>query len=330
MKGVGVLMPVSCLPSGKFSDGYKFVDWLSKNKYDFWQVLPLNPRDHLGSPYNSSDLTAIDKGYGSINEWFDLKRYSNAKGIKIIGDLPFFCSKNSVEVKKFPKYFDLKHTSGTPPDYYAKRGQRWGHPQYNWEELEKDSFKLFIDRFKWAIKVYDFVRLDHFRGYEAVFVYPDKKWVKVPGEKLFSEASKVFKKLPFIAEDLGVITSKVENLRKKFGFLGNRVIQFGISAETDIVYYTSTHDSQTLKGCYGKKSPVYMKKVLCSKAAIKIIPMWDVLGLKNLARLNRPGTKKDNWCLRLDTPFDDLKAEISSLTGADRSNLRRWRQMVLV
>lgn len=298
-----MLMPVSCLPNGKFAPhGKKFVDWLVKNNYDFWQVLPLNPRDYLGSPYNTVELTRIDDKYGTNKEWFALKKYANDQGIKIIGDLPFFAAPDSVEVKKFPQYFDFKHQSGTPPDFYSKRGQRWGHPQYNWRELEKDNFKLFIDRFRWAMAMYDLVRLDHFRGYEAVWIYPDKKWVRVPGEKLFLQAKKVLKKLPFIAEDLGVITPGVENLRKKFGFFGNRVIQFGESDEQDIVYYTSTHDSQTLKGCYGKKSPVYMKKVLCSKAAMKIIPMWDILGLNNLARLNRPGTKKDNWGLRLDTP----------------------------
>ncbi len=296
MNGIGVLMPVSCLPNGKFAPyGRKFVDWLVKNNYNFWQVLPLNPRDYLGSPYNSKNLTGIDLGYGIEKEWLTLKDYANKNNIKIIGDLPFFAARDSVEVKKFPQYFDFKHKSGTPPDAYAKRGQKWGHPQYNWENLEKDHFKLFIDRFKWAVKMYDLVRLDHFRGYEAVWVFPDKKWVKVPGEKLFLQAKKELGKLPFIAEDLGHITSDVERLRRRLGFLGNAVIQFGENNNKDIVYYTSTHDTETLKGHYGKKDQNFLKKVLISPAAIKIIPVWDLLGLDNSARLNRPGTKRDNW-----------------------------------
>ena len=297
--GTGVLLPISSLPSGRFKDGYRFVDWLVDNKYKYWQILPLNPRDSLGSPYNSKDITGIDPAYGTRNEWFKLKKYANNKGIKIIGDLPFFVPGDSLEARKHPEFFDFRHKSGAPPDKFRKNGQRWGHPQYSWEAIEKNGFKLFLSRFKWTIKMFDLVRLDHFSGYEAVWILPDKKWVKVPGEKLFTVAKKHFGQLPFIAEDLGVITPSVEQLRKKFHFLGSAVVQFGENNNKDIVYYSSTHDTDTLRGHYGRNWEKYLDKVLKADAQIKIVPMWDILGLDNRARFNRPGTKKGNWKWRL-------------------------------
>lgn len=303
----GVLLPVSSLPHGRFAEGKKFVDWLVKNGYKYWEVLPLNPQDDFGSPYNSSSSLTIDPKYGTKVKWLALKKYANSRGIKIIGDLPFFVSAGSIEYQTNKQYFLEGQISGAPPDYYSKKGQLWGHPQYNWEVLEKDNFRFFFKRLKNALGLYDIVRLDHFRGYHAVWSIPSSKrtavngkWTKVPGDKLFKLLRRKYPKQIFIAEDLGHITPAVEDLRQKFKFLGSAVIQFGENNNEDLVYYTSNHDSQTLVGHYGKKlAPKYLQKVLNSSAAIKIIPMWDILGLGNEARFNKPGTNKNNWKWRL-------------------------------
>ena len=306
MGGKGVLLPVSSLPHGRFSEGRKFVDWLVSQNYKYWEVLPLNPRDEFGSPYNSPSSLTIDPKYGSKKEWLALKNYANSYGVKIIGDLPFFASAGSREYQNNKQYFLTDQLSGASPDYYSKKGQLWGHPQYNWEVLEKDNFQFFFKRLKIALKLYDLVRLDHFRGYHAVWSVPKKyksakrgKWVKVPGEKLFKLLRKKYPKQIFIAENLGHIIPAVEKLRQKFKFLGSAVIQFGENNSEDLVYYTSNHDSETLVGRFGKESLKYLAKVLDAPAAIKIIPMWDVLGLGNEARFNKPGTKKGNWKWKL-------------------------------
>ncbi|MEK7127804.1 MAG: 4-alpha-glucanotransferase [Patescibacteria group bacterium] len=290
MNGIGVLLPISCLPKGKFSDGYQFVDWLVKNKYDYWQVLPLSPRDEFGSPYDSPNSLAIDPGYGAEDEWFALKNYANKKKIKIIGDLPYFITRTERDDLFIKGLF-----AGAPPDCFRKSGQRWGLPVYDWENKFAQNLKYLLKRIRRALALFDMVRLDHFRGYEAVWVYPGKIWLKVPGKRILKKVREEFPKQIFIAEDLGVITSEVKNLRKKFNFLGSAVIQFGENNNRDIVYYTSTHDTPTLKGFYGKESAIYLNKVLGSPAAIKIIPMWDILKLGNSARFNKPGTKRDNW-----------------------------------
>lgn len=310
----GVLLPVSCL-AGFGDKAYRFVDWMSQNHYHFWEVLPLNPRDDCGSPYNSHSSLTIDPNYGTLKQWLKLKKYANDRKIKIIGDLPFFVSKNSIEYQKYKKFFLTDQFSGAPPDYYTKKGQFWGHPQYNWEALEKDNFRFFFQRLEIARGLFDIVRLDHFRGYHAVWSIPKKyhsgrkgQWVLVPGEKLFKILRQKYPGEIFIAENLGHMTPGVEDLRQKFGFLGSAIIQFGENNAKDIVYYTSNHDSETLAGRFGKNAPKYLQKVLESPAKIKIIPMWDLLGLGNKARFNKPGTKKGNWQWKLPVNYFELVA----------------------
>lgn len=306
--GFGVLLPVSSL-DGFGKKAYKFVDYLAKWDQQYWQVLPICPRDFHNSPYNSPASMEIDPEYGTKAQWLALKKYANRKGIQIIGDLSFFVGKGSKECLENIDLFLTDRFSGVPPDSFNRRyGQFWGQYQYNWEKLEETGFKFFLNRFKSAIELYDIVRLDHFRGYEAVWSIPKKyrsgrrgKWVKVPGEKLFKTAQKQLGKLPFIAEDLGVITPPVEELRKKFNFLGTRVVQFGKLTEKDVVYYTSTHDSPTLVGFCGKKrARKLIARVASSIAQIKITTVQDLLLLDNKARINRPGSVHDNWGWKLN------------------------------
>ena len=304
----GVLLPISCL-DGFGKDAYKFVDYLVKWRQQYWQVLPICPRDRYGSPYDSPASMEIDPEYGTKVEWLALKKYANKNGIKIIGDLSFFVGKGSKECLSNQDLFLTGQFSGVSQDAYNRRnGQYWGQYQYNWEKLEQTGFKFFLERFESAIDLYDLIRLDHFRGYEAVWSIPEGyksgrkgKWVNVPGEKLFKTAQKKFGSLPFFAEDLGFITPEVEALRKEFGFLGTRVVQFGNTDEKDIIFYTGTHDTPTLVGFTGKRrSKKLIEKVLNSNAKIKMITVPDLLLLDNKARFNRPGSVKNNWKWKLD------------------------------
>lgn len=305
----GVLLPISSLPSGNFADGHRFVDYLVKNGHRYWQVLPLCPRDDFGSPYNSLDSTAIDAKYGTERDWWRLKDYANTRGIKIIGDLPYFISRQEGEGLFLPKLF-----SGAPPDVYSKRGQFWGHPVYDWGARFSANLGNFVKRLGVACRFFDIVRLDHFRGYAAVWVvlWPKRTgrrgfWLKVPGEKILSAVRKVYPDKVFIAEDLGVITSDVEALRKKFHFLSSKVMLWHKPEEVknDCVLYTSVHDSNTVAGFTRSRTAAqkFIEEGKRSGAKIFIMAMQDILNLGSGARLNRPGTLRGNWQWKLPRDY---------------------------
>lgn len=324
-RGSGILLPVSSL--GGFSPAaYRFIDFLKAAGQKYWQVLPLNPRDACGSPYNSPDSLAIDPAYGSMTDWFKLKKYANHQGIKIIGDLPFFVARGSREYIANQKYFLAGFFSGAPPDNFSPKGQFWGHPQYDWRAMEGDGFNFFLTRLGYALKLFDIVRLDHFRGYHAVWMIPGGKrtavsgqWAETPGEKLFKIVREKYPAKLIIAEDLGHITTQVEKLRRRFGFLATRVLVFHPRRIIEnCVLYTSVHDSDTVVGTTKKPDShwKYMARGMKSKAAIFIAPMQDVLGLGSRARFNRPGTKKGNWQWQLEMSLltDDLAEKLKTLT----------------
>ena len=307
----GVLLPIGSLPRGRFSDGYAFVDYLAKHKHKYWQILPLSPRDSFGSPYNSPNSLKIDPGYGTKSQWLELKKYANAKGIKIIGDVPYFITPQE------KKDLFLKGLyAGAPPDVYSKKGQYWGLPVYNWKDKFDQNLKYLLQRLEQATKLYDVIRLDHFRGYCALWVVPKPyksgrrgHWLPVPGSKIMKKVREEFPKTTFIAENLGVITPRVESLRKKQGFLGSKVLLWHkvSSVKKDEVLYTSVHDSNTLLG--EVKSQKKVQKLLSqaqkSRAKILMWAMQDILGLGSSARLNKPGKKGGNWKWRLSD--DDLR-----------------------
>jgi 4-alpha-glucanotransferase len=207
-------------------------------------------------------------------QWFALKSYCNAHGIKVIGDLPIFVAQDSADVWTNPEQFKLDKdgiplvVAGVPPDYFSTTGQLWGNPLYNWERMLNDGFKWWIERVRATLAVVDIARVDHFRGFAACWEIPGGdttaergRWVEAPGRELFIRIRKTLGELPIIAEDLGVITPDVVALREDFGFPGMRILQFGFGSdaknmdlphnyERNVVAYTGTHDNDTTVGWF--------------------------------------------------------------------------------
>ncbi len=199
-------------------------------------------------------------------KWLELKKYANDRGIKIVGDIPMFVSATSVDARLWKKYFRLAPDgsvtaqAGVPPDSFSEEGQLWGNPLYDWDALEADDFEWWIRRLARLFKLFDYVRLDHFRGFESCWSVEkgksakEGKWVKVKGKELFEEAYARFGPLPVIAEDLGFITPAVRALLDETGFPGMDIMQFfdgdplNYKAPKGKIVYTGTHDNDTLVG----------------------------------------------------------------------------------
>ncbi|AEG60810.1 4-alpha-glucanotransferase [Desulforamulus ruminis] len=287
-----------------------------------------------------------------FTQWLNLKKYANSREIKIIGDLPIFVSYDSSDAWAHPRLFELDEqgnpakVAGVPPDYFSETGQLWGNPLYRWEEMEKDGYRWWRERFNSLLKTVDIVRLDHFRGFEAYWEIAagqptavQGRWVKGPGEKFFRTMMKHLGDMPVIAEDLGLITPEVYELKDQFHFPGMKVLQFHLHSsekelylphhyESNTVVYTGTHDNDTTLGWYKGlllEDPQeaaflhqYLKEYLdgvttfpenicwqmievafSTAANTVIIPLQDILCLDSDARMNFPGTVGGNWEWRL-------------------------------
>lgn len=210
--------------------------------------------------------------YEFFTQWYEIKKYANDKGIKIIGDIPIYVSHDSSDVWSSTSQFRLgkdgrpTHVAGVPPDYFCEDGQFWGNPLYNWKEMKKDGYKWWCDRIKHMSLLFDGVRIDHFRGIESYWEIPAKaktakegKWVKGPGMALINAIKGAAGETMIIAEDLGDITPAVEKLVKDSGFPGMKVFQFGFLSDSESTHmphnyienciaYTGTHDNNTLLG----------------------------------------------------------------------------------
>lgn len=212
--------------------------------------------------------------YTFSKQWYDLKRYANNSGIKIIGDLPIFVAYDSSDVWVYPELFELdeegnpRKVSGVPPCHFSKTGQLWGSPHFNWERMKEDDFLWWRKRFGNLLEQVDIIRIDHFRGFEAYWEVDasektavNGKWVKAPGYELLATVKEHLGELPAIAEDLGFITPEVDKMKNKFGFPGMKIMQFAFDKETPekdrpggyekhCVVYTGTHDNDTLLGWF--------------------------------------------------------------------------------
>ena len=318
-----------------------------------WDNWPTGLRQRKGdaiSSFRKNDPEKIDRHsfrqFLFFRQWRNLKEYANQKEIKIIGDIPIFVAYDSADAWSNPELFyldaDGKPTvvAGVPPDYFSPTGQLWGNPLYKWDAHEKQGFAWWIQRMSATLKMVDIVRMDHFRGFagywEIPFGMPTAevgRWVKGPGPKLFDAIHQALGELPVIAEDLGVITPDVIELRDRFALPGMKVFQFAFSTTPNdpflphnytenCVAYTGTHDNDTALGWYlsapeeerdfirryvarsGEDVSWDMIRAVWSSVAVfSLAPMQDVLALGNEARMNLPGRASGNWTWRMNADF---------------------------
>ena len=281
--------------------------------------------------------------FAFFSQWYELKDYANKKGIAIIGDIPIFTAPDSADVWANKELFKLDskghplEVAGVPPDYFSATGQLWGNPLYDWDAMKDDGYRWWIERVRNQLDQVDYIRIDHFRGFEAYWAVPageetamNGKWKKGPGEALFEAIQKALgEELPIFAEDLGIITPEVEKLRDTLGFPGMKILQFGFDGTGESTFlphqlstrncicYTGTHDNDTTCGWYEHTSEQNKDKVrrymntdassvswdfirtcLGTIAKYAIFPVQDLLKLGSEHRMNTPGTATGNWEFR--------------------------------
>jgi 4-alpha-glucanotransferase len=289
-----------------------------------------------------------------FEQWAKLKSYANEKGVKIVGDVPIFVALDSVDVWRYREQFKLNEdgsprvVAGVPPDYFSKTGQLWGNPVYDWEAMQADDFSWWIDRIRQTLKTVDVARIDHFRGFGAVWEVPGGdptaehgEWVDAPGRELFAAINDALGDIPFWVEDLGFMTPEIEALRDDFDFPGMRILQFAFGGDArnealphnyirHCIAYTGTHDNDTAVGWWKSLADDNRARDYCmeyvntdgtdinwamiralwsSVADTVVVPAQDLLGLDNSARMNLPATTDGNWQWRLKK--GDLTDEIA-------------------
>lgn len=295
-----------------------------------------------------------------FKQWMELKYYANRHGVRLFGDIPIFVAHDSADVWANQDDYYLDETgrqtvvAGVPPDYFSVTGQRWGNPLYKWDKMKARGYTWWISRFQASLQLVDYIRIDHFRGFDAYWEIPADEptavkgqWLPGPGADLFETVEKELGRLPIIAEDLGVITKTVEELRDQFNLPGMKVLQFAWSDPknvflphnhgTNAVVYTGTHDNNTTIGWWLNETDEYTRNfmqtylereiheinwqmirlAMMSTAHTAIIPMQDVLNLGPEARMNTPGIESGNWTWRFtEEAFDhDGKDRLAHLTG---------------
>ena len=290
--------------------------------------------------------------YFFYKQWYSLKAYANGNGINIIGDLPIYVAEDSQDVWSNPELFNLDEAllpitvSGCPPDSFCEYGQLWGNPIYDWSVMEKEDYRWWKSRIKHSFKMFDVLRIDHFRGFESYweikYGFKDAalgQWVKGPGINFFNSIKEEQGELNIIAEDLGFLTEDVKKLLKFSGFPGMKVLQFAFDSregsdylphnyDKNCVVYTGTHDNSTVVGWFSKakiEDADYAKEYFkidsieglnwgfirgawSSTADLAVTTMQDILGLNDEARMNTPSTVGGNWTWRMKKT--DLTIEI--------------------
>ena len=287
-----------------------------------------------------------------FTQWLRVKAYANERGVQVIGDIPIFVGYDCADTWTNPGLFhfdkDLKPTvvAGVPPDFFSKTGQLWGNPLYDWKKHKASGYTWWIERIKQTMNMVDIIRLDHFRGFAGYYEIPAGsktaefgKWVKGPGKDLFDALYKHFGDLPFIAEDLGVMTPDVIELRERYQLPGMKIVQFGFNPnpetgfiphnfDNNAVAYTGTHDNSTAAGWFHSVSKSAQEnfraytgrtKESVSHAMIRILwqsvalfaitPMQDLLDLGDEARMNFPGTLGGNWEWKMNKKWNSPKLQ---------------------
>jgi 4-alpha-glucanotransferase len=288
---------------------YAFVDWLAAAGQSWWQILPLGPPDRYHSPYkarsafaawpgllaephapvSSSDRAAfhdrnaywiedwlrfagrdaIDDQVRFEREWSALRRYAADRGVRVFGDVAIYVAPGSADHRAHPELFQDGFVAGAPPDAYARTGQLWGNPLYDWPALQRRRYRWWVQRLRRTLDFFDLIRIDHFRGLVAYWAVPADartaaggRWRRGPGAALFRALEDSLGRLPLVAEDLGVVTPPVERLRDELGLPGMLVVQFGFDPhdrhsphrlpnhDENRIVYTGTHDNDTALGWY--------------------------------------------------------------------------------
>jgi len=364
-------------------EAYAFVDWLAAAGQSWWQVLPLAPPDRYGSPYTASsafagwngllaepgaavagaeleefrrrqsfwigdwERFARDDTVGAQvrfeREWLALRAYARARGVRLIGDVPFYVARDGADYTLHPELFRRDAVAGAPPDALSRTGQLWRNPLYDWRALRRSGFRWWIERLRRTFELVDLARIDHFRGFVSYWAVPHGartalagRWNRGPGEAFFQVTREALGDLPLIVEDLGVITPAVGRLRDRLGLPGTVVLQFAFGGSRNnphrpanhrelLVVCTGTHDTDTAVGWWQSMGPrarsatgldpaephwSLIELALGSRAVLAITPAQDVLGLDSSARMNRPGVRTGNWRWRLQP--GQLTAELAA------------------
>ena len=371
------------LENGWWLDDFVLFDAL-RERYQgrSWNQWPREPamRDPAALERARAELALeLDVGrvlqFAFYEQWRALHRHCASRGIKIIGDVAIFVSFDSADVWCNPDIFHLDSernpyvVAGVPPDAFSKTGQRWGNPLYRWDVLKQQGYQWWIARMRWATQTCDIVRLDHFRGFEGYWEIPAGeatavrgRWVPGPKDDLFQALRDALGQLPFIAEDLGLITPGVHALRERLNIPGMRVMQFGFGDrgahmylphgfERNTVVYTGTHDNDTTRGWWETSASdderrhaagylghpedgmhwAFIRAAEASIADLCIVPLQDILGLGSEARMNVPSKPGGNWTWRYQrgalTPELAAKlAHLAETTDRDLAVLAAQKQ----
>ncbi len=314
-----------------------------------WNEWPRDLRDRNPVALRLAEHDLIDTincekflQYIFFKQWSALKEYCCQKNIQVIGDIPIYVQHDSADVWSHPEFFKLDENkrpfvvAGVPPDYFSKTGQRWGNPIYNWDVLKQKGYVWWIERIAYNLKKFDFIRIDHFRGFKGYWEIPAEettavngRWEEAPAMDFFTQLTRKFACLPIIAEDLGIITPDVREIMHYFEFPGMKILLFAFGKDLpfnpyiphnlpqNCVAYTGTHDNNTIRGWFdteatpedkkrlfqylGRDVPIdelhweMIRLLMMSPANAIIIPMQDILGLGEEARMNTPATLTGNW-----------------------------------
>jgi 4-alpha-glucanotransferase len=296
--------------------------------------------------------------FGFYEQWRDLRRYCADRNIRIVGDVAIFVNHDSADVWTHRELFrlngnlDPEVVAGVPPDFFSKTGQRWGNPLYRWDVMKERGYQWWIQRLRWATRNCDYIRLDHFRGFDQFWEIPasdatavNGRWVDGPRDDLFVKLREALGGLPFFAEDLGYITPQVHALRERLQIPGMAVLQFGFGDEGAHMYlphradgkvmYTGTHDNDTVRGWWNSGAAeherrnaeaylgrsndgihwAFIRAAVCSPASLSIVPLQDVFGLGSDARMNTPSLDNGNWRWRFEQSQlkDEFAAKLAQL-----------------
>ena len=311
--------------------------------------------------------------YKFFEQWYQLKAYANSKGVKIVGDIPIYVAHDSADVWCNPTDWQMDenlnptHVAGCPPDGFSELGQLWGNPIYNYEKMAAEGFPWWVKRMRESLKLYDIIRIDHFRGfagyYSIEFGAPDARngeWVTGPGIQLFNKIKEELGEVNVIAEDLGLITPDVAELLEATGFPGMKVFQFGFDHEGDSVYlphnypkncvvYPGTHDNETIVSWFrglkeedlafvrsylNLKDDYFIcenvaRACLQSAADTVIVQFQDYIGLADEGRMNAPSTLGANWQWRATTDQfnSDLAAYLARLSETYRRSGKEYKKV---